>query len=82
MIGIHSTVLNGVKIGNGSIIGANALVTTNMEIPENSLVLGIPGKIIKQNKIFRDKARKNAEEYQRLSKEHLEGKHTSYKLNE
>ena len=75
IIGIHATVLNGAKIGRGSIIGANALVTQGMEIPENSLVLGIPGKIIKQDKKYREQARLNAETYIKLSKEHKEGKH-------
>jgi len=34
LIGMNSTILNGAKIGQGSIIGANALVKTNMEVPE------------------------------------------------
>ena len=70
LIGIHATALNGAIIGSGSIIGANALVTAYMKIPENSLVLGIPGKIVKRDKELRKEAIKNAKEYQRLSKEH------------
>jgi carbonic anhydrase/acetyltransferase-like protein (isoleucine patch superfamily) len=70
LIGIHATVLNGAKIGAGSIIGANALVSENKEIPQNSLVLGVPGKVIKQDEKFAEKARKNAEIYQKLSKRH------------
>ena len=41
-------ILNKAKIGKNSIIGANALVTENKVIPERSLVLGSPGKIIRQ----------------------------------
>jgi len=78
LIGIHSTVLNGAKIGKGSIIGANALVTTDMTVPENSLILGVPGKVIKQDKKFTETARSNAETYQKIAKEHLEGKHPVY----
>ena len=48
LIGIGSTILNKAKIGKNSIIGANALVTENKVIPERSLVLGSPGKIIRQ----------------------------------
>ena len=48
LIGIGSTILNKAKIGKNSIIGANALVTENKEIPERSLVIGSPGKIIRQ----------------------------------
>jgi len=79
LIGIHATILNGAKIGTGSIIGANALITAGSEIPENSLVLGIPGKVIKQNEEFKEKAIINAKTYQRISKEHKEGKHVYYK---
>ncbi len=78
LIGIHATVLNGAIIGSGSIIGANALVTSDMNVPENSLVLGVPGKVIKQNESFREMAQNNAKTYQRLSKEHKEGKHPTY----
>ena len=48
LIGIGAVILNGAKIGNNCIIGANALVTENKVIPENSLVLGSPGKIVRQ----------------------------------
>jgi carbonic anhydrase/acetyltransferase-like protein (isoleucine patch superfamily) len=47
LIGINAVVLNGAKIGKYCIIGANALVTENMEIPDNSVVMGSPGKIVK-----------------------------------
>ena len=48
LLGIGSTILNKAKIGKNSIIGANALVTENKVIPERSLVLGSPGKIVRQ----------------------------------
>ena len=48
LIGIGSTILNKAKIGKNSIIGANALVTENKVIPERSLVIGSPGKIIRE----------------------------------
>jgi carbonic anhydrase/acetyltransferase-like protein (isoleucine patch superfamily) len=79
LIGIHSTVLNGAKIGSGSIIGANALVKSYMEVPENSLVVGVPGKIIKQDPEFRKQAKENAKEYMRLGREHKDKKHHIYK---
>ena len=79
LIGMHATVLNGAKIGKGSIIGANALVKTDMQIPENSLVIGIPGKIIKQDKKYRETNKINAEAYQKIRKEYLENKFPRYK---
>ena len=79
LIGIHATVLNGANIGSGSIIGACALVTENMEIPKNSLVLGIPGKIVKQDESYLKEARMNAETYKMLSQKHRQGTFTVYK---
>jgi carbonic anhydrase/acetyltransferase-like protein (isoleucine patch superfamily) len=48
LIGIGSTILNKAKIGKNCIIGANTLVTENKTIPDNSLVLGSPGKVIRK----------------------------------
>lgn len=79
LIGINSVVLNGAKIKKGCIIGANALITSDMIVPENSLVLGTPGKIIKQDEKFIEQIKKNAEIYQKLSKNHKEGKYIEYK---
>ena len=47
LIGMHSTILTGAKIGRGSIIAAGALVLQNQVIPPNSLVVGVPAKVIK-----------------------------------
>ena len=47
-IGSGAKILGGIEIGDGSVIGANAVVTH--DVPANSLVLGIPGRIIKQIK--------------------------------
>jgi len=41
-------VLNGVKIGRNCIIGANTLISEGKEIPDNSLVMGSPGKVVKE----------------------------------
>jgi len=48
LIGIGSTILNKAKVGKNSIIGANSLITENKIIPERSLVLGSPGKVVRQ----------------------------------
>ena len=48
LIGIGSTILNKAKIGKNCIIGASTLVTENKVIPDNSLVLGSPGKVIRK----------------------------------
>lgn len=48
LIGIGATVLNGARIGKNCLIGAHALIGEGKEIPDNSMVLGMPGKIVKQ----------------------------------
>ena len=48
LIGIGATVMNGVKIGKNCLIGAHALVTEGKVIPDNSVVMGAPGKIVKE----------------------------------
>lgn len=47
LIGIGATLLNGVKIGKNCIIGAHTLLTEGKEIPDNSLVVGSPGRVIR-----------------------------------
>ncbi len=48
LIGMGAIVLNGAVIGAGSIVGAGALVTAGTVLPENSLVVGSPAKVIRQ----------------------------------
>jgi carbonic anhydrase/acetyltransferase-like protein (isoleucine patch superfamily) len=47
LIGMGATVLNGAKIGKNCLIGAGALVTEGKEIPDGSLVMGAPGKVVR-----------------------------------
>lgn len=48
LIGINAVVLNGATIGRNCIIGANALVPEGKDIPDGSLVMGSPGKVVRQ----------------------------------
>ena len=50
LIGINAVVLNGAKIGRGSLIGANALIPEGKEIPDGVLVVGSPGRIVRELK--------------------------------
>lgn len=47
LIGIGAVVLNGARIGAGSIVGAGAVVPEGLAIPEGSMVLGIPGRVVR-----------------------------------
>lgn len=48
LIGIGAVILNGARIGKHCIIGANALVPEGREIPDGSLVVGSPGKVVRE----------------------------------
>ena len=67
LIGMNSTVLNNAIIGDGSIVGANALIPQGMIVPPNSLVLGVPAKVIKQIDA-KESIRENTLEYIEKSK--------------
>ena len=47
LIGMGATVLNGAKIGKNCLIGAGALITEGKTIPDGSLVMGAPGKVVR-----------------------------------
>ncbi|HJJ99143.1 MAG TPA: gamma carbonic anhydrase family protein [Methanocorpusculum sp.] len=64
LIGMGAIILNGAVIGRGSLIAAGALVSERKVIPDNSLVMGVPGKVIREltpEEIARN--RKNADTY-------------------
>jgi len=48
LIGMGATVLNGARIGKNCLIGAGALITEGKEIPDGSLVMGMPGKVVRE----------------------------------
>jgi carbonic anhydrase/acetyltransferase-like protein (isoleucine patch superfamily) len=48
LVGINSVVMNGARVGRGSLIGANTLIPEGKEIPDGVLVLGSPGKVVRE----------------------------------
>src|SRR5215204_1104689 len=48
LIGMCATVLNGARIGRNCLIGAGALITENKVIPDNSVVMGAPGRVVRE----------------------------------
>ena len=48
LVGINAVILNGARIGKHCIIGANALIAEGKEIPDGSLVMGSPGKVVRE----------------------------------
>src|SRR5438105_9645370 len=48
LIAMGAILLNGARVGSGSIIGAGAVVREDFVVPPNSLVLGVPGRIVRE----------------------------------
>ncbi len=48
LVGMGAVLLNGARIGSGSVVAAGAVVTPGTEVPENSLVAGLPAKVIRE----------------------------------
>ena len=69
LVGINSVVMNGAKIGRGSLIGANTLIPERKVIPDGVLVVGSPGKVVRElNQQDRDYLLKIAAGYVERSK--------------
>jgi carbonic anhydrase/acetyltransferase-like protein (isoleucine patch superfamily) len=47
LVGMGSVLLNGVRIGRGSVVAAGAVIPEGMQIPPDSLVMGVPGRIVR-----------------------------------
>lgn len=74
LVGMGAIVLNGARIGSGSLIGAGAVVTEGTVVPEGSLVLGMPGKVVRQlDAGARDVIRANAARYVALAGRYAKG---------
>jgi len=72
IIGINSTVLDDAYIEEGCIIGANAVVPPGKRIPANSMAMGVPAKVIRQDEKLLEIILKNAEEYRKLAARYLQ----------
>jgi carbonic anhydrase/acetyltransferase-like protein (isoleucine patch superfamily) len=74
LIAMGAVILNGARIGSGSIIGAGAVVTEGKRIPENSLVIGVPGRIVRQTtNEERERIKHTVQAYLELSERHRKG---------
>jgi len=76
LIGMGAILLNRVVVGQGSIVGAGAVCTEGMEIPPNSLVVGVPARVLRPTTdAERDRIAKTVQAYLFLQAEHRDGRH-------
>jgi carbonic anhydrase/acetyltransferase-like protein (isoleucine patch superfamily) len=75
LIGMGAILLNNVVVGTGSIVGAGAVCPEGMIIPPNSLVLGVPGRVVRQTSdAERARIAKTVQSYLELQEAHRAGK--------
>ncbi len=76
LVGMRSTVMNRARVGRYCIIGAHALVTEGMEIPDFSLVLGAPGRVVKTlTREYMEKMLKGVAVYENEAMKYLNSAH-------
>jgi carbonic anhydrase/acetyltransferase-like protein (isoleucine patch superfamily) len=76
IIGMGAMLLDHVEIGEYSIIGAGTVVAENTKIPSRSVVMGVPGKVVREiNDADIKRIESAAQDYLHLSKSHHEGKY-------
>jgi carbonic anhydrase/acetyltransferase-like protein (isoleucine patch superfamily) len=76
LVGMGAILLNRVRVGTGSIVGAGAVCPEGMVIPPNSLVLGVPARVVRQTTDEeRERIRRTVDSYLALKDEHRDGRH-------
>jgi carbonic anhydrase/acetyltransferase-like protein (isoleucine patch superfamily) len=74
LVAMGAILLNGVRVGSGSIIGAGAVCTEGLVVPPGSVVLGVPGRIIRPTtSAERKRIRRTVESYLALRESHRRG---------
>ena len=71
LIGMGAILLNGVRVGTGSIIAAGAVCPEGLEVPPNSLVMGVPGRVRRETTdAERERIRHTVQSYLALQERH------------
>lgn len=75
LVGMGAIVLSGAVVGRDSLVAAGAVVTEGMEVPPESLVVGVPGKVIRSvDERLRERMRTTVEHYRALKEWHRSGR--------
>jgi carbonic anhydrase/acetyltransferase-like protein (isoleucine patch superfamily) len=73
LIGMGAILLNNVRVGSGSIVAAGSVCPEGMEIPPNSLVLGVPGRVRRETTLQeRERIRHTVDSYLKLQERYRE----------
>lgn len=75
LIGMGAILLSGAVIGRGSLVAAGAVVTEGTEVPPESLVVGVPGRVVRRvDDRLRERMGRTVEDYRALKEAHREGR--------
>lgn len=77
LIGIGAVVMDGAVLGNCVVVGAMALVPPGMQVPDNAVIMGVPGKIVTTRDNFAQ-TRRNALLYHRNALAYAQGRHDAW----
>jgi carbonic anhydrase/acetyltransferase-like protein (isoleucine patch superfamily) len=76
LIGMGAVLLNGVHIGAGSVIAAGAVVPEGMRVPPRSLVIGVPGRIVRAvDAALTERVTSTWQHYVALARDHRSGRY-------
>jgi carbonic anhydrase/acetyltransferase-like protein (isoleucine patch superfamily) len=74
LVGMGAILLNGVRVGRGSVIGAGAVVPEGVEIPAESVVLGVPARIVRTvDDVLRERIQSTWQHYVEQARRHKAG---------
>jgi len=74
LVGMRAVVLDECEVGSGTLIAAGAVLTPGTKVPENSLVMGVPAKVVKQDPALRARCHQNAAQYLEYLEWHKAGR--------
>ena len=73
MIGINATIMDGAKLGENSIVAGHTIITENKEFPPNSVIAGVPGKVV-ATRDCGEATRLNAQFYSACAEQYSKGR--------
>jgi carbonic anhydrase/acetyltransferase-like protein (isoleucine patch superfamily) len=74
LVGMGAIMLNGSKVGRNCIVGAGAVITEGKTFPDNSLIVGAPGRVVRTlDEKAAEAIRKGAAHYVKRSKQYAKG---------
>lgn len=83
LIGMGSILLNGVRVGTGSVIAAGAVVPEGMDVPPGSLLVGVPGRVVRTvDESLTARIKHTWQHYVQEARRHRSGKYPIHRLSQ